>query len=436
MDPSPNVTIRNRVNPAWGDEPYFTTGVERYIDAGFAKLEKSRLWPSVWQMACREEEIAEVGEYFEYVSAGRSILLVRSSPGVIKGFYNSCLHRGTQLKVGCGRMKNITCPYHGWRWSLTGRNRYVHDLPDFRGLQSKDLQLPECRVDIWGGFVFLNLSENAPSLTDYLGPIVGQLAPYRLEDQRVQFWRSTVIRCNWKIAIEAFGECYHFAETHPRLMESIDDVGVFYETLGAHSRFILENAKTSPRFVGHVSEQDILTNMVDVYVSIGLMNARDKEAFEALKRRPTQQDTSFRDSFIDWLRTIYAPVLPDLPPKQYLEAWTYSVFPNLSVVATPGVSIVATTRPNGDDPDSCILDHATIRLAQETSVERVKRRVVLESEDYEWGEVNQQDWDMMARIQRGMHARADKDHVLRFASYQEKHLINRNRMIDEYLKRE
>ena len=30
---------------------------ERYFDAGFYQLEVERLWPRVWQMACRLEEI-------------------------------------------------------------------------------------------------------------------------------------------------------------------------------------------------------------------------------------------------------------------------------------------------------------------------------------------------------------------------------------------
>ena len=39
---------------------------ERYFDPAFFELEKEKLWPHVWQMACRLEEIPEVGDYVEY----------------------------------------------------------------------------------------------------------------------------------------------------------------------------------------------------------------------------------------------------------------------------------------------------------------------------------------------------------------------------------
>ena len=35
----------------------------RYTDPAFHDLEMARLWPNVWQWACREEHIPEVGDY-------------------------------------------------------------------------------------------------------------------------------------------------------------------------------------------------------------------------------------------------------------------------------------------------------------------------------------------------------------------------------------
>lgn len=39
---------------------------ERYYDPEFFELEKEHLWPHVWQMACRLEEIPEIGDYTVY----------------------------------------------------------------------------------------------------------------------------------------------------------------------------------------------------------------------------------------------------------------------------------------------------------------------------------------------------------------------------------
>ena len=44
--------------------------VARYTERGFHELEMQQLWSRVWQMACREEEIAKVGDYIVYDVAG------------------------------------------------------------------------------------------------------------------------------------------------------------------------------------------------------------------------------------------------------------------------------------------------------------------------------------------------------------------------------
>ena len=51
--------LRENTNPYMGDEDI---DVARWISRDFHEQEKEKLWPKVWQMACREEDIAEIGE--------------------------------------------------------------------------------------------------------------------------------------------------------------------------------------------------------------------------------------------------------------------------------------------------------------------------------------------------------------------------------------
>src|SRR6266540_1725030 len=55
---------------------------QRYYDEEFFKLEDERLWPCVWQMACRLEQIPNVGDYVEYTILGKSVIVVRTKDGV------------------------------------------------------------------------------------------------------------------------------------------------------------------------------------------------------------------------------------------------------------------------------------------------------------------------------------------------------------------
>src|SRR5262245_11512825 len=50
----------------------------RYIGREIHELEKQKIWKKVWQMACREEEIPEVGDAIVYDITDISILVVRA----------------------------------------------------------------------------------------------------------------------------------------------------------------------------------------------------------------------------------------------------------------------------------------------------------------------------------------------------------------------
>ena len=100
---------------------------QRYYDKDFFELEKQKLWPHVWQNACRLEEIPNVGDFVEYWVADQSVIVVRTSTTEIKAYQNACRHRATQLAVGCGTFRGgqIVCPFHGWRWNLDGTSSFV-----------------------------------------------------------------------------------------------------------------------------------------------------------------------------------------------------------------------------------------------------------------------------------------------------------------------
>src|SRR5450755_1408816 len=88
---------------------------ERYTTRAFAELEQKRLWPRVWQIACREEQVAGPGDFFEYTIGDEAIAIVRAESGALHAFYNACLHRGRRLAEGCGTFEDgtIRCAFHG-----------------------------------------------------------------------------------------------------------------------------------------------------------------------------------------------------------------------------------------------------------------------------------------------------------------------------------
>jgi phenylpropionate dioxygenase-like ring-hydroxylating dioxygenase large terminal subunit len=199
----------------------------RYYDEEFYKLEVERLWPHVWQMACRIEQIPNVGDWIEYSNVGKSVIVVNTKNGV-KAFHNACRHRGVPIAGGKGNehgncaKTGFICPFHGWRWNLEGENTFVYGSHMFSEdqLDKDDLRLRECRAEVAIGCVWINHDDDAPSFHESLGPTIGNIEAHGADKMRAEWWYATEIPANWKIAMEAFMEGYHVMRTHPQLQKA------------------------------------------------------------------------------------------------------------------------------------------------------------------------------------------------------------------------
>jgi len=159
--------------------------VEAYVSRDYASAEQSRLWQKVWQVACRVEDIPEVGNFISYEIGSDSVVVVRSAEQEIQAFHNVCAHRGRRLvepkrgeRNASGRRGQFVCGYHGWRYGLDGTNTHIPKEEHWRGkLSAQCASLTSVRCEQWGGWVWINLDENCESLLDYLGPIPEMLDP-------------------------------------------------------------------------------------------------------------------------------------------------------------------------------------------------------------------------------------------------------------------
>lgn len=238
---------------------------ERYTSREFHELEKERLWKRVWQMACREEDIPEVGDTCVYDICDLSILVVRSRADEIKAFYNACLHRGRQLREHDGNAHELRCAFHGFCWRLDGTLKQVPCEWDFPHVDPSDpaWSLPEVRVGTWGGFVFVNLDPDAEPLEEFLGDLPEHFQKWPLEQRYKAAHVARVFRANWKVVQEAFMEAFHVVATHPQLLPGIGDANSQYDWKGNYSRAITPNGTPSPHLSWQPTEQDMFDAMSD-----------------------------------------------------------------------------------------------------------------------------------------------------------------------------
>ncbi len=424
---------------AAADGSHVTVPKDRYTSVQWADLEYEHLWPRVWQMACREEDIPNVGDYLEYELGDVSILLVRSGRRTLKGFFNSCLHRGTRLRTGCGKAEELRCPFHGWRWALDGTNVEVIDLDDFPGLDPAKLSLHECRVETWAGFVFVNLDPDAAPLLTFLQPLVDQVEPYRIADMRIMNWRTVRLPANWKTAIDAFNETYHLFGTHPDAISASDDVNTRYDTFPPHGRMITPSGVPSPRLDEHDVDR-LMPEMVKTMLSIQKVTP-DQLAYLKLLRAgeiALPNDVTLQDLFAQMNRARLKQRGYDnqaLSNAQYGENWNFYLFPNITFNIFPGEYYGFRARPVGDDPNECWFDEISLRFPEPGHRSR-GHQVVPWSDDHDereatWGHILNQDFTNLPEIQRGLRAGGSKN--IHLSRRQESRVSTMHRGLDTYI---
>jgi phenylpropionate dioxygenase-like ring-hydroxylating dioxygenase large terminal subunit len=320
--------------------------VSRYTSPEFHRLEVEKVWKKVWQMACREEDLPEVGDHINYEIAGMDILVVRSAPDTIKAYRNICLHRGRVLKEYPGRAEELRCSFHGIAWNLDGTIKHVPCKWDFPQV-GEEWSLPAVKVGCWGGFVFINLDPDAGPLEDHLGDLPKHFTNWPLEDRFKQVHVGKILRCNWKLAQEAFMESFHVVATHPQLLPGMGDTITQYDAFGNFTRAITPNGLPSTHLRWEPTEQEMLDALVDRTLDV----PSPIIVPEGGNARVTLADHR-RAGMVDVLGEEKAMSLSDAEMNDSL---VYTLFPNLHPWGSYN-RITYRFRPYGNRHDMCIME--------------------------------------------------------------------------------
>jgi phenylpropionate dioxygenase-like ring-hydroxylating dioxygenase large terminal subunit len=416
---------------------------ERYYDRGFYELEKQYLWPRVWQMACRLDEIPSPGDWVEYEICDQSIVVVRQRDGSLKAFHNVCPHRGTQLCKGTGRAAGdqIICPFHGWRWDIDGTNALVYGAGGFEAecLDPEDLRLREVHVDTWGACAWINMDPDALPLRDALSPGAPLLDSVGVENMRVWWWKEVILDANWKVAQEVFHEGYHVMQTHPQL------------TMGAGLAYPADNVEYTVFENGHArfqaaADADVgarRTNADEFIAGLrvlwegqdAMVLEQDLRVFESI-RDTVPDDVDFGQAAIGALyQHAAAEGIPMPPPGEHLQLWGGEIFlfPNYFMLPMFGNSLAYRSRPYEDDPERCrfeIWSLTTYPEGHDPGRARVQGRYAKDDLD-NWGLIPRQDMSNIERIQRGLHSRGFTES--RLATQWERAVSNMHEELDRYL---
>lgn len=405
---------------------------ERYTSPEFFSREVEKLWSRTWQWACREEHVPQAGDWITYDVGPYSILVVRGDDDVIRAFPNACLHRGTQLKRSetSGASTELRCPFHGWSWTLEGGLKNVPCRWDFPHVTDEGYALPQIKVALWGGFVFINMDPDASPLGEQLGPLADHFTGrWDLADRRISLHLQKELPTNWKAAQEAFLEAYHVYETHAQGLATAGDANAAYDIFSDHvTRFVHTIGTPSPHYTEPQTEQEILDKMrVDGAI---VPEGRTARSVAAEKLREQMGAETGLDL------SVYSD-------SEMLDSIEYHFFPNMCLF--PGVSLpmIYRFRPIGTDPSRTVFDLVFLKLVPPNTPLDYPPDPIPVAADQSYadapgmnpglGAVYDQDTDNLAMQYRGFQASPKRGQTL--GNYQEARTRRFHLTIDDYLAR-
>ena len=424
----------------------------RYYDPEFFELEKKHLWPHVWQMACRLEEIPNPGDYVVYRIFDQSVIVVRTGKDSIKAYHNHCRHRGVELVQTQGKTAGgFICPFHGWRWDIEGKNTFVYAQDAFSdaNMCDADLNLIPVRLDTWGGCAWINLDDDAPPLRDSIEPFATRMDAWKVEELKVEWWLAARLPCNWKLAMEAFMEGYHVATTHPQLLPP----GVTPRPGEARWIKLPEGQATVSLWMTTAAEQ--MPSEVDArefielnikymrLLSEGMAGMTHEQEIEVAKKmvdldlpkNPAAAAVAWRralnQAVMDYYNEMGAPMgdLHEVDRKGYGIGVNFC-FPHYFLLPTFGSASSYRIRPLG--PEECLFELWSLTrypAGTERPVPRAPKP--LAHDDPSWPPIPKQDFSNLPRQQRGLHSGLE---YMRLSCEMEGLISNYQRVIDGFLR--
>ena len=329
---------------------------DRWYKREYHDREVEMIWKKCWQMACREEEIPNVGDYIIYEVTHLSFIVMRSAKNTFKAFWNSCPHRGRRVCDFDGHgVTELRCMFHGMAWKVDGTAKEIPCKWDFKGA-TDEMDLVKAQTGTWGGWVFINPDPKAESLASFLGTLPDHFegAGHDMAKRWRQVHIAAILECNWKTAQEAFLETWHVAVTHPQWAFSPETKGSLagrWDDFGNWMRYAptlpTDSQPARPDWVGYTGDMQAV---YDTYYDLSL----NEPSPRTLHDGESGMGAVFEE-VRDHYRSIIGDKIDNYHDVELVAGDMISVFPNFHPWGALS-RIVYRYRPYGNDPDRSIME--------------------------------------------------------------------------------
>ena len=160
--------------------------------------------------------------YWADSQTGLPILMTRDEDGRFRAFANTCRHRGAQVVPdGHGKRPRFSCPFHAWTYGSKGDLIAVNREQRFGEIDKSKhglIELPA--VERYGMLWVKPIPGGEIDVDDMFGGLQDDMEHWDLPAHRYAASQTLHEEINWKLAIDTFGENYHFDVLHRNTLAS------------------------------------------------------------------------------------------------------------------------------------------------------------------------------------------------------------------------
>ncbi len=236
LDASTMQTVRRIVKEADGSTgPVKSARLlppQMYVTDEFWEFEKAAIFSKEWLCVGHVSEIPNPGDHLPITVLDEPLILARDEEGEVRVMSALCQHRGHPIYAGltarpddatCINGSRLTCPYHNWVYRLDGTLIAAPSMNETTPLEElrNTIRLPQLRVEIFHGIIFVNFDADAKPLAPSLAKLDAEIVTYGVEDLVTMVPSvRTDLHWNWKMHHENALEPYHTDFVHRGVHET------------------------------------------------------------------------------------------------------------------------------------------------------------------------------------------------------------------------
>ena len=186
-----------------------------YTSQAWFDRERERIFAKSWNYLGHVSQLPNAGDYYTVDIAGIPLIVVRGQDLTVRGFFNSCRHRGTKLLTGEGQTRLIRCPYHSWAYDLTGALHAAPLVEEDVAERKSELGLHPVRVEVLDGFMFAAFDASLPPVAKTMGRLSAEWRGYDTANLVCTRRRKWDVKANWKLWYENYNDSLHVPFVHP-----------------------------------------------------------------------------------------------------------------------------------------------------------------------------------------------------------------------------